>query len=118
MTRKQKNQKFDETVWSAVAMNLGLWFKSKKKGGVSKRNLRKSLECEICAEWFFLGLGFNQESWRKLISILIDLAKKHGYSTELFEHWLNNRDGTSHGHFLTLTPQEVQEMFETAFPKG
>ena len=114
MSRKQKNPKFDETAWNAYAKELLTRLKSEGKVDMSKRDLRKSLECEPCANWH----GLNQDFRKKLILRLILQAKKDGYSTELFEHWLNNPNPTSHGHSLTLAPQEVQEMFETAFPKG
>lgn len=119
MSNSQKTPKFDETAWNAYAKDLIAEIKSKKIcrisiGRISKSVLRETLECEICAQAYFRGT--NQESLKKRISRLIDQAKKDGYSTELFEYWLNNRHSPHDYH--SLTPQELHEVFETAFLKG
>ncbi len=107
----KKTQKLDETAWKSVAP--GLVQKSKLQNfRIAKPKLRRILECEICAS------EYPKVDWMKLISKMNDEAKKNGHSTELYEHWLNNRDGTSHGHFQTLTVEDVQEMWDSTVTLG
>ena len=120
MGAKNKNQKFYEMAWNAYAKDLIAEIKSEKTcrisiGRISKNVLRNTLECDICARAYFQGT--NQEYWKKKISRLIDQAKKDGYSAELFECWLNNRDSSPHDSHL-LTQQEAHEVLGAAFLKG
>jgi hypothetical protein len=98
-------QMFDETAWKIHESVMRRRFK-RGKIIITKSKLRRALECEICAK------DYPNDDWKALISKMIDDAKKNGHSTELYAHWLNNRDGKSHGHFQTLTIEDVHDMFD------
>ncbi|MEQ1890139.1 MAG: hypothetical protein ABL951_13325 [Alphaproteobacteria bacterium] len=101
----RKNPKFDEMAWKTAEQALVQIFK-RQNTNITKAKLRRSLKCEICAK------EHPKVDWKKLISKMIDEAKKQGHSTELYEHWLNTRRSSPHIHSQIFTLGDVEDLFE------